>query len=121
MSDEQPRLPGVGRDLDFERLERGKDLAQEAVQTTATRVGRIATIITGAVVDVAREIGELITDGFEMREAAKRAKDDAARLDRMARERLVDEEDDDPVIGELEQAPVSLQKAIEAPVENEDR
>ena len=62
------------REIDYDRLERNKDLAQEAVQSTANRVGRIATIITGAVADVAREIGEPITDGFEMREAAKQAK-----------------------------------------------
>ena len=29
-----------------------------------------------------REVGDLISDGFEMREAAKRAKHDSARLDR---------------------------------------
>ena len=84
MSDEK----GQRREVDFAKLERNKDFAQEAVQTTATRVGRIATIITGAVVDVAREIGDLITDGFEMRDAAKRAKLDAARLDRIAQDRL---------------------------------
>jgi hypothetical protein len=78
------------REIDYARLERNKDLAQEAVQSTASRVGRIATIITGAVADVAREIGELITDGFEMREAAKQAKLDAARLDRIAADRLAD-------------------------------
>ena len=84
MSDDTPQR----REIDFDKLERNKDFAQEAVQTTATRVGRIATIITGAVVDVAREVGDLISDGFEMREAAKRAKHDSARLDRLARERL---------------------------------
>ena len=35
------------REIDYDRLERNKDLAQEAVQSTANRVGRIATIITG--------------------------------------------------------------------------
>ncbi|MDL9938470.1 hypothetical protein QSJ18_17110 [Gordonia sp. ABSL1-1] len=56
-----------------ERIERNKDLVQELVESTATHVGQIATIITGAVVDVAREVGEIFTDGFEMREAAQRA------------------------------------------------
>lgn len=55
------------------RAERRKDFAQEMVQNTASRVGNITTIITTAVVDVAREVGELITDGFEMRDAARKA------------------------------------------------
>lgn len=62
-----------------DRIERNKDLVQELVESTATHVGRIATIITGAVTDVAREIGDLVTDGFEMREAARRARDDQER------------------------------------------
>lgn len=62
---------------EFERkLERNKDIAQELVETTAHRVGRITNIITGAVADVAREVGDLVTDGFEMRDAARRAKAD---------------------------------------------
>ncbi|MCF8605653.1 hypothetical protein L5I01_20050 [Gordonia sp. HY442] len=55
------------------RAERNKDFMQDMVQNTASRVGNITTIITTAVVDVAREVGELITDGFEMRDAAKKA------------------------------------------------
>ena len=43
------------REIDYDRLERNKDLAQEAVQSTANRVGRIATIITGAVADGTRD------------------------------------------------------------------
>jgi hypothetical protein len=56
------------------QFERNKDMAQELIEQTAHRVGRIASIITGAVIDVTREIGDLVTDGFEMREAAKRAR-----------------------------------------------
>lgn len=69
------------------RIERNKDFLQEAVQNTAHRVGAIASIITTAVVDVTREIGDLVSDGFEMREAAKAAKqaelagDDQRELD----------------------------------------
>ncbi len=59
------------------KLERNKDAVQEVVESTAVHVGKIATIITHAVADVTREIGEIITDGFEMREAARRAKADA--------------------------------------------
>lgn len=62
-----------------DRLERNKDLAQDLVESAATRVGRITTIITGAVADVAREIGEFVTDGFEMRDASRKAKLDAER------------------------------------------
>ncbi len=84
-----------------DRIERNKDLVQELVESTATHVGRIATIITGAVTDVAREIGDLVTDGFEMREAARRARDDQERgiLD-VEEHELVDDEvpplDDEP-------------------------
>ncbi|GAB93932.1 hypothetical protein [Gordonia rhizosphera] len=60
-------------------FERNKDLVQELVESTATHVGRIAMIITGAVAEVAREIGDLVTDGIEMRDAARRARDDEER------------------------------------------
>jgi hypothetical protein len=56
------------------QFERNKDMAQELIEQTAHRVGRIVSIITGAVIDVTREIGDLVTDGIEMREAAKRAR-----------------------------------------------
>ena len=49
-------------------------------ETTATHVGRIASIVSGAVRDVAREIGDLASDVFEMRDAAERA-DKASRDD----------------------------------------
>lgn len=53
-----------------------KDTVQVAVETGATRVGRIVSIITGAIRDVAGEIGGFATDVYEMREAAKRAQAD---------------------------------------------
>ncbi|WP_232016820.1 hypothetical protein [Gordonia insulae] len=62
-----------------DRIERNKDLVQEVVESTATHVGRIATIITTAVADVAREVGDLFTDGFEMRDAARKARMDEQR------------------------------------------
>ena len=55
------------------RAEAAKDTAQVVIESTATHVGRIATIITGAVRDVVRELGDLATDAFEMREAAGKA------------------------------------------------
>jgi chemotaxis response regulator CheB len=52
----------------------GKDALQVAVESAATRVGNIALIITGAVREVARELGELATDVFEVAENSRRAK-----------------------------------------------
>ncbi|MPY99763.1 MAG: hypothetical protein GEU97_17570 [Actinophytocola sp.] len=60
-------------------FERTKDTVQELTESAAERVGNIATIITGAVVGIAREVGGGITDAIEMREAAQRAKDDDER------------------------------------------
>jgi hypothetical protein len=62
------------------RAEIAKDTFQVLTETTATHVGRIASIVTGAIRDVAREIGDLASDVFEMREAAERA-DKASRDD----------------------------------------
>jgi hypothetical protein len=59
------------------KFERNKDLVQELTESATQHVGAIATIITGAVRDVTREIGDFISDGIEMREATKAAEDDA--------------------------------------------
>ncbi|HMS76542.1 hypothetical protein [Gordonia sp. (in: high G+C Gram-positive bacteria)] len=79
-----------------DRLERNKDMIQELVESTAVHVGSITTIITKAVADVAREVGDIITDGFEMREAAKLAKQDESR-------RVVDA--DDPELDDYTDVP----------------
>ncbi|NLV80660.1 MAG: hypothetical protein GXY65_15250 [Rhodococcus sp.] len=63
------------------RFERNKDTVQEMTESAATHVGAITGIITGAVRDVTREIGEWITDGIEMREAARKARDDGRVAD----------------------------------------
>lgn len=55
------------------RVETAKDTVQVLTESAATHVGRIATIITGAVRDIAREMGEWATDAFEMRDAADEA------------------------------------------------
>ena len=55
------------------RLETAKDSVQVLTESAAGHVGRIATIITSAVRDVAREMGEWATDAFEMRDAVDRA------------------------------------------------
>ncbi|MGV9298267.1 MULTISPECIES: hypothetical protein [Amycolatopsis] len=63
-------------------FESGKDTVQELTESAANHIGNIATIITGAVRDIARETGDWFTDVIEMREAAQRAKEDEARLDK---------------------------------------
>ena len=55
------------------RFEIGKDTVQVITESAATHVGRIATIVTTAVREVAHEVGEWATDAFEMRDAANRA------------------------------------------------
>ena len=58
------------------RLEIAKDTAQVLTESAATHVGRIATILTGAVRGIAHEVGEWAGDVFEMRDAAGRAASD---------------------------------------------
>ena len=58
------------------RAEIRKDALQDSVETTATAVGTVATIVTTAVRDVARTIGGLATDLFEIRDSVRRARDD---------------------------------------------
>ena len=50
-----------------------KDALQETVQSVATTVGEVASIVTTAVKDVAGAIGGLATDIFEIRDGVKRA------------------------------------------------
>jgi hypothetical protein len=57
-------------------VESAKDTVQELTETAAVHIGRIATIITGAVREIAHEAGEWATDVFELREARQRARDD---------------------------------------------
>ncbi|MGX1778472.1 hypothetical protein ACWIGW_40640 [Nocardia brasiliensis] len=60
------------------KFESNKDLIQELTSSGAKHVGNIASIIAGTVAEVTKEIGEWITDGIEMREAAAAARRDAA-------------------------------------------
>ena len=57
-------------------FERRKDQVQEGVQSTAGLIGRVAVIITDAVAAIAREVGDWVTDGIEMNEAARTARRD---------------------------------------------
>ena len=66
-------------------FERNKDRVQAGVQAGASLVGRITVIITDAIGSIAREVGDFVTDGIEMREAARISRyaeqDDAASID----------------------------------------
>lgn len=50
-----------------------KDAVQGTVEAAASTVGQVATIITGAVRDVASAVGGLATEVFEIRDSARRA------------------------------------------------
>jgi hypothetical protein len=53
-----------------------KDTFQIITESAAEHVGNIATIITDAVRDIARELGSWFSDVVETRDAVQRAKDD---------------------------------------------
>ena len=55
-----------------------KDALQETVQSVASTVGEVATIITTAVKDVVGAIGGLATDVFEIRDGVRRASERTA-------------------------------------------
>jgi len=55
------------------KVEIRKDALQETVDSVASTVGEVASIITTAVKDVAGAIGGLATDVFEIRDGARRA------------------------------------------------
>jgi hypothetical protein len=68
------------------RLEIAKDTAQVVTEAAAVHVGRIASIVSAAVREVATELGELATEVFEMRDAAGRAAADSAAEDALGAE-----------------------------------
>ncbi|MGX7826979.1 hypothetical protein ACTG9Q_17985 [Actinokineospora sp. 24-640] len=61
-------------------FESRKDTLQELTESAADHVGRIAQIVTTAVRDVAREVGDWATDVIEMNEASRRARADQDRV-----------------------------------------
>jgi hypothetical protein len=65
----------------LEDAETRKDTVQVAVESAFKHVGEIASIITTAGRDVTREIGDWATEVFEMRDAAKRAREDRPPVD----------------------------------------
>ena len=60
----------------LDRLETAKDTLQVVIESGATHVGSIVGIVAGAVRDVTRELGDFATDVFEIRDAARRARED---------------------------------------------
>jgi hypothetical protein len=76
----------MGERLD--RLETGKDTIQVAVESGATHVAGVFSIVVGAVRDVTREVGDWATDVFEIRDAARRARADADADGEPDRDRL---------------------------------
>ena len=53
-----------------------KDAVQGAVEAAATTVGEVATILTSAVREIARSVGGLATEVFEIRDSARKASDE---------------------------------------------
>jgi hypothetical protein len=50
-----------------------KDAVQGAVEAAATTAGEVATILTSAVKEIARSVGGLATEVFEIRDSARKA------------------------------------------------
>jgi hypothetical protein len=55
-----------------------KDALQDGVEATAHAVGQATQIVVGAVQGIAKTVGGLATDLFEIREATKRATADSS-------------------------------------------
>jgi hypothetical protein len=53
-----------------------KDAVQSAVEAAATTVGQMTSIITHAVKDVAGAMGGFATEVFEIRDSARRAREE---------------------------------------------
>lgn len=60
----------------FSRAEIRKDAVQSTVEAAAGTVGQVTTILTGAVKDVAGALGGLATEIFEIRDGARRAREE---------------------------------------------
>ena len=53
-----------------------KDAVQSALEAAATTVGQVTSIITHAVKDVAGAMGGFATEVFEIRDSARRAREE---------------------------------------------
>ena len=63
------------------RAEIGKDVVQGTVEAAASTVGQVATIVTGAVREVAGALGGFATEVFEIRDSARRASAEGREID----------------------------------------
>ncbi len=61
---------------ELSRSEIAKDAVQHTVEAGAETVAQVATIVTAAVRDIARAVGNLGTEVYEIREAARRAREE---------------------------------------------
>jgi len=68
---EQPRLFGMKDNLS--KAEIRKDAVQDGVEAITHAVGEGTNIVIGAVSGIAKTVGGLATDLFEIRDAAKKA------------------------------------------------
>jgi phage-related protein len=59
------------------KAEIGKDAVQSTVEAAASTVGEVASIVTNAVRDVATAVGSFATEVFEIRDASRKAREDA--------------------------------------------
>lgn len=55
------------------RNEIRKDAVQDSVEAAVTAAGQVGGAVTGAIRDVTRTLGDLATELFEIRDAARRA------------------------------------------------
>jgi hypothetical protein len=60
-------------DDQISKAEIGKDAVQSTLDAAADTVGTVTNIVIGAVRDVAKALGDLGTEVFEIRDAAKKA------------------------------------------------
>lgn len=63
------------------RAEIRKDAVQGTVEAAAAAAGQVATILTGAVRDIARAVGGFATEVFEIRDSARKAAEQEPRDD----------------------------------------
>jgi len=69
-------MPTGPRNDRLSKAEIRKDALQDGVTAASNVVGSVATILTTAVSDVARAMGGFATEIFEIRDSARRARQD---------------------------------------------
>jgi hypothetical protein len=69
-------MPTAPRNDRLSKAEIRKDALQDSVTAASHVVGSVATILTTAVSDVARAMGGFATEIFEIRDSARRARQD---------------------------------------------